>query len=150
MPRIYLDMCCFNRPFDSQTQLVVRLQTEAKLFVQDAIRAAEHTPVWSATLDLENAVNPEPERRDAIQAWKPLASVHIDATPQVEALAQELADRGVKPMDALHVASAIHADAEWFLTTDHGLLRKTKHEDRVKVVDPVDFVRFVQDLDDEN
>jgi predicted nucleic acid-binding protein len=150
MSRIYLDMCCFNRPFDNQTQLLVRLQTEAKLFVQDTIRAGDHTLVWSAVLDLENAVNPESVRRDAIQAWKPLASVHVDMTPEVEALAEELAANGVKPMDALHVASAINADAEWFLTTDHGLLRKTKHEDRVKVVDPVDFVRFVQDRDYEN
>jgi hypothetical protein len=38
MARIYLDICCFNRPFDDQTQLLVRLQTEAKLAVQDAIR----------------------------------------------------------------------------------------------------------------
>jgi predicted nucleic acid-binding protein len=150
MSRIYLDMCCFNRPFDDQTQLLIRLQTEAKLFVQDAVRAGEHTLVWSAILDLENAVNPEPLRRDAIQAWKPLASVHIDMTPQVEALAEELAAKGVKAMDALHVASAISADAEWFLTTDHRLLRKTKHEDRVKVLDPVDFVRFVQGRDYEN
>lgn len=31
---IYLDICCFNRPFDDQSDLIVRLQTEAKLHVQ--------------------------------------------------------------------------------------------------------------------
>ena len=29
--RIYLDNCCYNRPFDEQTQLRIRLETEAKL-----------------------------------------------------------------------------------------------------------------------
>ena len=32
--RVYLDNCCYNRPFDDQSQLKVRLETEAKLFVQ--------------------------------------------------------------------------------------------------------------------
>ena len=27
--RIYLDNCCFNRPYDGQTYLLVRLETEA-------------------------------------------------------------------------------------------------------------------------
>jgi hypothetical protein len=35
--RIYLDNCCFNRPFDNQTQLKIHLETEAKLFIQQEI-----------------------------------------------------------------------------------------------------------------
>jgi hypothetical protein len=53
--RLYLDLCCFNRPFDDQGQLLVRLQTEAKLAVQESIRNGAHTLIWSAILDLENA-----------------------------------------------------------------------------------------------
>ena len=36
--RLYLDNCCFNRPFDDQSQLTVRLETEAKLFIQEEIK----------------------------------------------------------------------------------------------------------------
>jgi predicted nucleic acid-binding protein len=32
--RLYLDNCCFNRPFDNQEQLKIKLETEAKLFIQ--------------------------------------------------------------------------------------------------------------------
>ena len=32
--RVYLDNCCYNRPFDPQEQLRIRLETEAKLEVQ--------------------------------------------------------------------------------------------------------------------
>jgi len=28
--KVYLDNCCFNRPFDDQSSPVVRLETEAK------------------------------------------------------------------------------------------------------------------------
>jgi len=36
--RIYLDNCCYNRPFDDQNQLSVRLETEAKLAIQYMMR----------------------------------------------------------------------------------------------------------------
>ena len=32
--RVYLDNCCYNRPFDDQAQLTVRLETVTKLAVQ--------------------------------------------------------------------------------------------------------------------
>ena len=32
--RVYLDNCCYNRPFDDQDQLTIRLETVTKLAVQ--------------------------------------------------------------------------------------------------------------------
>lgn len=150
MKLIYLDICCFNRPFDDQSQLLIRLQTEAKLFVQDAIRQGVYSLAWSAILDLENTANPDMERRSAIHTWRSLSSVNVDTSRQVEVLAEQFAEKGIKPMDALHVASAIEAGATWFLTTDHVLLRKMKSESRLSVVDPVDFIRMLQEKNDEN
>jgi hypothetical protein len=56
--RSYLDLCCFNRPYDDQSQVRVRLETEAKLSLQDKVRSGECTLVWSAVLDLENSKKP--------------------------------------------------------------------------------------------
>ena len=39
--KIYLDNCCFNRPFDDQGQIRVRLESEAKLEVQGRIMRGE-------------------------------------------------------------------------------------------------------------
>ncbi len=44
---IYLDNCCFNRPFDDQDQTRVRLETEAKLSIQDLVRSKVLRLVWS-------------------------------------------------------------------------------------------------------
>lgn len=150
MALIYLDICCFNRPFDDQSYLLIRLQTEAKLAVQEAIRAENHQLVWSAVLDLENAANPDSDRREAIDDWKSLAVVDVETDPDVEILASELEFSGIKSMDALHLASAIRARADWFLTTDHALLRKGRRENRVKIVDPIDFIRLTEEFHDEN
>jgi hypothetical protein len=36
--RVYLDNCCYNRPFDEQAQLRVVLETLAKLNIQQQMR----------------------------------------------------------------------------------------------------------------
>ncbi len=58
--RIYLDLCCFNRPYDDQGQTRVRLETEAKLVLQQKVRDGQCELVWSAILDFENSKSPFP------------------------------------------------------------------------------------------
>jgi predicted nucleic acid-binding protein len=94
--------------------------------------------------------NPDRERCLAIDAWKILAEVDIATTPEVERLAVELESVGLKPLDALHLASAITAKAHIFLTTDKGILRKMKSESRISVLDPLDFIDQQDEEDDEN
>ena len=43
---IYLDICCFNRPFDDQKQIRIRIETEAKLFIQEEILAGKFQLAW--------------------------------------------------------------------------------------------------------
>lgn len=35
---VYLDNCCYNRPYDDQTQLKIQMETLAKLEIQQEIR----------------------------------------------------------------------------------------------------------------
>ncbi len=147
---IYLDICCFNRPFDDQTDLMVRLQTEAKLYVQDQIRSGALSLVWSAIMDVENAANPDVNRSVAVGDWQKVGFMDLSVSRRVESIADELALIGVKPMDALHVACAIEAKAEYFLTTDKALLRKMAKHDKLRVVDPVDFIRALKEKENED
>lgn len=36
--KIYLDMCCYNRPYDDQSQLKVVMETQSKLYIQSLIK----------------------------------------------------------------------------------------------------------------
>ena len=45
----------FNRPYDDQSQVRIRLETEAKLSLQDKVRNGACQLVWSSILDLENS-----------------------------------------------------------------------------------------------
>lgn len=35
--KIYMDNCCYNRPYDDQTHIRIHLETEAKLHIQDMV-----------------------------------------------------------------------------------------------------------------
>ena len=141
--RIYLDNCCFNRPFDDQTQLRIKLETEAKLKVQDDIRTGLLELVWSYILDYENNKNPFQERREQIDKWRNYASLDITEEPQILDLAIQLRQRGLKKIDALHIACAIYSGANYFLTTDDGILKKIKHVDQLVITDPIGFIKEV-------
>ena len=147
---IYLDICCFNRPFDDQSDLIVRLQTEAKLYVQDMVRSGSLSLIWSAVMDMENTANPDSNRKAAVGDWQKIGLVDVSVSNQVENIAVKLAQIGIKPMDALHVACAIEAKAEYFLTTDKALLRKMANHDNLHVVDPVDFIRVLKETKNED
>jgi len=142
--RIYLDNCCFNRPFDSQAQLRVRLETEAKLRIQERVVAGEIELAWSYILDYENAANPFEERRSAIGLWRTRSIVDVVETPDLLGHARSLAALGVRSKDALHVACAVEADCEHFITTDDMLLKKLSGYTRIVAVDPTAFVRSTE------
>ena len=64
--RVYLDNCMVNRPFDNQAQIRIRLESEAKLYLQDKIKNNVIELVWSYILKFENSQNLHNERRNAI------------------------------------------------------------------------------------
>ena len=142
--RLYLDNCCFNRPFDDQSQLRIRLETEATLAVQSLIRSHKLDLVWSYMLDFENSANPVPERRETISIWRDLAVADIDASPAIVKRAKVFATLGLRPKDALHLACGIEGRCSHFLTTDDLLIR---HAARIPDIITCTPVMFVMELD---
>ena len=143
--RIYLDVCAFNRPFDDQKHIRVRLEAEAKLFVQQMISCGKVELVWSYILDLENDQNPFVEKKLAIEEWKKFSVEYVTETDEILRKANELVRIGFKPKDALHVASAIAGGAEYFVTTDDRLLKKLVSESNVIGINPVDLVAIIDE-----
>lgn len=140
MIRVYLDNCAFNRPFDDQSHIRLRLKTEAKLYVQELIRSNKIELIWSYIMDIENAHNPFEEKRRAIEKWKKIASVDIDENEPLLSRAKEFMLSGINAKDALHVSSAIEGNADYFISTDDKLLRKLSGNHEIKALNPLDYV----------
>ena len=139
MYRLYLDNCCFNRPYDDQTYFLVQLETEAKLFIQQAILHKRFELAWSYILDYENAANPYFNRKAAIAKWKNIAVIDVNASEAILRCGREIMLKGVKTKDALHIACAIQAKCDYFLTTDKKILRIPF--DEIMVASPIDFIK---------
>ena len=141
--RIYLDNCCFNRPFDDQSQIRIRLESEAKLAIQDDILEGKFKLVWSYILDAENSANPFEERKRPIKDWEQYAIITIKETPSILEKAKRLIQLGLRSKDALHISCAVSAGCNYFLTTDDQVLDKGKLIEDIAVADPVSFIREV-------
>ena len=51
--RIYLDVCCLNRPFDDQTQERIRLEAEAVLLILERCQAGTWQLLGSEVVEYE-------------------------------------------------------------------------------------------------
>ena len=142
--KIYLDNCCFNRSFDDQTQLKIKLETDAKIFIQNKMLSGEYDFVWSYILEFENNRNPYFDKRKTIAEWKHLATAHCVANEQIIAYAESLHKLGIKAKDALHISCAVYTECDCFITTDKKILN-TPLED-ILTINPVSFITELEEF----
>ena len=144
--RVYLDNCCYNRPFDEQGELRVVVETIAKLQIQALMRMGRIEYAWSDVLGLEVSRNPFKDRQERILDWMVGAAVYVESTEDVVERGREIETLGVKPKDALHLASAEKAECDWFFTTNKGILKKVQRLGEMRVANPIEFA--MEDDDD--
>lgn len=151
MMKIYLDNCCFNRPYDDQTQIRISLETQAKLYVQELIKKGKLQMTTSYILWYENSQNPYETKRTAISQFIQKYSteyIDINVSDIIKNKAAEIMKTGIKTKDAYHVACAIFASCDCFLSTDYRLLKY--QTDKIQMLNPIDFVsRWERDSDDQ-
>ena len=143
--RVYLDLCCLKRPFDLQEQPIIRLQTEAVLSIL-ALPSDTVELLQSPALLLENSLNPNQARREAVAFWLSEAVATAPNESDLSVRINELVAKGFKSFDAFHLASAELSGATAFLTVDLPLLRlaaRVSGELRVPVTDPVHFIQEI-------
>lgn len=122
--RVYLDCCCLQRPFDDQSQPRIRIETQALLAVLTAVESRAVSLVSSEVLAYEIGQIPDSGRRSDTLQCLALAQESLDLTADAETLAGALADLGISPMDALHLAIASIAGVDYFATCDDKLIRR--------------------------
>ena len=137
--RVYLDNCCYNRPFDEQAQLRVVLETLAKLNIQQQMRDGVLEYAWSSVLDFEISKSRFLDRSLQIMPWAKGAVINVQIDDSIRFRAKEFEANGLKAMDALHVACAEAAECDWFFTTDRGILKKARNLISMRVANPIEF-----------
>ncbi|MBI4842838.1 MAG: PIN domain-containing protein [Nitrospirae bacterium] len=144
--RIYLDVCCLNRPFDNQTQDRIHLESEAILSVLNHSQNSNWDIVGSEAIDIEIDKMPDNEKKLKVNILASMHQSYIVVDRNVETRALELSELGFKTFDALHIACAEKGSANILLTTDDSLLSKAfKHGNmlRIKTRNPLEWVAEV-------
>jgi predicted nucleic acid-binding protein len=132
--RLYLDVCCLNRPFDDQRQDRIRLEAEAVLLIMGRCEAGAWQWLSSAVVEEEVNHTPSRERRSRVRQMLSGAHGTVALTDVAISRAQELKALGFRTYDALHLACAEQATVDIFLTTDDRVLRiATRHPTQLQV-----------------
>jgi len=145
--KIYLDVCCLNRPFDDQNQSRIRLESEAILIILAQCEEGRWEWVGSEAVGWETSKSPDPERRQRVQLLASHAHHTVSVGQSETARAQEIQAWGIKAFDALHLACAESGQVDVFLTTDDRLLRKATvyaKQLRVRVENPLTWLSEVE------
>ncbi|WP_202815024.1 PIN domain-containing protein [Leptolyngbya sp. NIES-2104] len=140
--KIYLDMCSIQRPLDSKAQVRVAVEAEAILNVIQLWEAGQIELISSFALVFEAEQIPGNERRTYTLEVLSRADSFVSRDEQIDAQAQGFVSFGIKPLDALHLASAIALQADYFCTCDDRFLRRAKQIDtaQTKVVSPLELI----------
>ncbi len=143
---IYFDMCCLQRPLDDKSHLRVLVEAQAVLGVLALCELGIAELISSDAIIFETERCPDAFRRDFASQAIAKATRFIKTNDRVKLLAQSYIEGGVKPLDALHLASAVEAGADYFCTCDDRFLRKSRsmQTGRTTVVSPLELTTELQ------
>jgi predicted nucleic acid-binding protein len=124
--RVYLDVSALCRPFDDQSQLRIRLETDAILLILSQIQAHRYMLVVSPAHDAEiSAMDDSAEREHLQMLLRINGSQFKFDLPAARERAHVLVKQGIGIADAAHLALALPAQGD-FVTCDDRLIRQCK------------------------
>jgi predicted nucleic acid-binding protein len=148
--KIYLDVSCLNRPFDDQNLARIRLETTAVTLVFERIDTGRWEQVSSEMALFEIDAITDADRHNRVRMLLPESESIMKLTEATFRRAAELEGLGFRPADAVHVAAAERAKADVLLSCDDRFCRLAKRRRRdlqLKVANPVDWLKEVEDAD---
>ena len=146
--KIYIDNCCYNRPFDDQRQPRIREETDAVAAIITRAETIGDIILGSDVLLFEIDKIKAFDRRRAIRsAFERAVTEIIPVNETVDLRTAEIMGvSSIHRMDAAHLACAEFGDADIFLTTDDKLIRACKNlQLRFRVLNPVAYFKEVID-----
>ena len=147
MLKIYLDNCCYGRPFDPPSNPTIVFESSAKMLIQTLVVNSEVYLVSSFVIYEEATVIPNEANRNLIINFLENTKIYIakDRFDEVAGLAAGIMQTGLRYMDAAHTACAIIAGCDYLVTTDKRLLKYKS--DKINIINPIDFIRMWEDKD---
>ena len=148
--KIYLDTCCYRRPFDDQSESKIRRESKAIGNIIAMCRKNSYTIVGSEALLFEiKRIRNAKKRAKVLNFYNITAKEGDTDAPAGEERVKALAVQcGVQGLDVDHLALAEALNADFLITTDEDFVEACLNMGlNVKVVNPRDFLRKRYDMD---
>jgi predicted nucleic acid-binding protein len=146
-----MDVCCFNRPFDDQTQDRIHMESEAILTILGHCVRGDWKLIGSEIIDLEILKIPDKYRKERVFHLSKISKAKVEVNKQVWNRYEELKEINLTHFDALHIACAEIGKADIFLTTDDDIIKKfnkSNIELRVDIKNPIKWLMEVENYGD--
>ena len=136
--RIYMDNCCYNRPYDDMRYDMVRMEAEAVILIIDMCEK-NGWELYTSDVLLDEINNiPNLFRKQKVLQLYHSATNHIELSGEILERGKDLERFHIRPYDALHLASAESVDVDVFLTTDRKLINLANRSNvRINVKNPL-------------
>ena len=147
--KIYLDNCCYGRPFDDHSQVRIKNEAAAKMYIQSLVRFNSLVLCSSFMLYYEISKCPIEDNKDHIFRFVDEFSsffISEELETKIKPISDDIMATGIKYKDSVHLACSIIAECDYFITTDDRVLNHKT--DRIKITDPVKFVKIWREKHD--
>jgi predicted nucleic acid-binding protein len=144
--KLYLDCCALQRPFDDRSQLRVATEAEAILKLFEEFETGFIEVASSDVLLFElSKIELSPRRTYCINLLAK-SSYFVELTDSIEQLANAYSESGIKTLDALHLASAVEGEADYFCSCDDRFIKKAQlvETSLTKVISVLDLVQELE------
>jgi predicted nucleic acid-binding protein len=139
--RLYLDNCCYHRPFDDLTQERIEKEADAVNLILSLSKNGTFSIVSSVFVDREMSRTPNAiKRRKVLEIYR--YDEYHKLNTEIENTARLFQSYGLKPFDSLHLAVAEIKQVDYLLTTDEDFIKQsTRFEHNTKVINPYVFIK---------
>lgn len=135
MLKIYLDTNVYCRPSDDQSQKRIRAETLAFLKILQSVIEKQILLIGSDIIDVEIDKHPNEIKRERAKSYQVYCSSHVEESEELVGIGKKLMEQaGLRPRDALHIASAAADKADYFITCDDKVRNK-----KVKIVEVLGY-----------
>jgi predicted nucleic acid-binding protein len=141
--KLYLDSCCYNRPYDDQNQERIHFEGEAVLAIIHKAKENNDEIIGSPILDFELKQIKDNEKREKVKhLYEQTINGRIGHNSDIFKRAKELSEQtNIRTLDRFHLCFAENAGADVLLTTDDKFKKAcSKLNLNIKVMNPLKFL----------
>jgi len=139
--KIYMDVCCLCRPFDTNLDDRIKLEKLAILILFSKVEQDSLTLISSEVIETEISKIFDYEKKLNLIIILSLASNKIIIDEEITERAIYFGSKGIKAFDALHLACA-EKESDYIFTVDKDFLKKARKitDLKIKIMNPAEYL----------